>query len=86
MRVPRTISELKRNLHIARRAADFLALDPGPPLLADAIDALPDRQLLDEIPEDYQKPISAALDQVEALGTFETRTQTRARTAVPAQD
>ena len=64
----RSISELRRRLHRARRGADRLATNAGPSLLADAIDALPDRTLLASLPDDYRVPIEATLDQAISQG------------------
>jgi hypothetical protein len=56
-----TLAELKRALHLGRRAADRaaaeLAIDGGPPGLADAIDALPDMRLFWQLPPAYRQSI-----------------------------
>jgi hypothetical protein len=62
---------LKRTLHAARRIADRDASTPGPPLLAEAISALPDRELLNALPEEYRRGIEASLaDLTEVSGTI----------------
>ena len=62
---PRTITEIKRHLHKLRREVDRIArrngIPPGPEQLAAAIDALPDRTLLANLPEGYRKAIERDL-------------------------
>ena len=59
-----TVVALKRKLHLARRAADRMAPNAAPLILAAAIDALPDRRLLRALPAKYRRSIEAALSEV----------------------